>query len=302
MNYKYEVALSFAGENRVFAEAIADGLRKHGVAVFYDDFGPEELWGEDLSLKLREIYHSMSRYCIMVVSQYYISKIWPNFERQQSIERLIEQKGSGYILPVRLDEFDGEIPGISKLIGYLSASSNNPEEVVNTFLRKIGKNVQEGGKTPQIQTTKPFIPAVKRSFTDKEKNQFLRDSFDQIVRLIEYFSLETHKKHHHFEHELGKVTSRKVIFTFYGEGKELTRFKLWIGDLMGRDSIYLQHGTRMGMESDNSFNESISLEEHEGQLKLKPLGMLSFGAERDKLMSSNEVAEYIWSVVSRTFS
>ena len=45
MNYKYEVALSFAGENRVFAEAIADGLRKHGVAVFYDDFGPEATVG-----------------------------------------------------------------------------------------------------------------------------------------------------------------------------------------------------------------------------------------------------------------
>jgi hypothetical protein len=53
---------------------------------------------------------------------------------------------------------------------------------------------------------------------------------------------------------------------------------------------------------ETSFNESISLEEHEGQLKLKPLGMLNFGAERDKLMASNDVAEYIWSVVSRTFS
>ena len=238
----------------------------------------------------------------MIVSQHYISKMWPNYERQQSIERLIEQRGSGYILPVTLDGYEGEIPGLTKLIGHLSASSNNPEKVVNTFLRKIGKNVQEGGKTPQIRTAKPFIPAVKRSFTDKEKNQCLRDSFDQIVSLIEYFSLETHKKHHHFEHELEKITSRKVIFTFYGEGKELTRFKLWISDLMGRDSIYLQHGARMGMENDNSFNESISLEEHEGQLKLKPLGMLSFGADRDKLMSSNEVAEYIWDVVSRTFS
>jgi len=82
----------------------------------------------------------------------------------------------------------------------------------------------------------------------------------------------------------------------------ITRFKIWIRDLMGIDSIYFQQGTHMGMENDNSFNESISLEEHEDQLKLKPLGMLSFGIERDKLMSSNEVAEYIWSVVSRTFS
>jgi hypothetical protein len=228
--------------------------------------------------------------------------MWPNYERQQSIERLIEQRGSGYILPVTLDGYEGEIPGLSKLIGYLPASSNNPEKVVNAFLRKIGKNLQEGGKTRQIQTTKPFIPGVKRSFTDKEKNQFLRDSFDQIVRLLDYFALETHKKHPYFEHDQERITSLKAIFTFYSQGKELVRFKLWIGDLIGRDSIYLQHGTRMGMENDNSFNESISLEENEGELKLKPLGMLDFGAERDKLMSSNEVAEYIWNVVRRTFS
>jgi len=57
---------------------------------------------------------------------------------------------------------------------------------------------------------------------------------------------------------------------------------------------------RRGIEI--SFNESISLEENEGELKLKPLGMLNFGAERDKLMSLNEVAEYIWNMVSQTFS
>jgi hypothetical protein len=302
MNYKYEVALSFAGEDRSFAVAVAEGLRKQGIAVFYDNYEPEQLWGEDLSIKLREIYHSMSRYCIMIVSQDYINKMWPNYERQQSIERLIEQRGDGYILPIRLDGYDGEIPGLSKLIGYLSVSSNNPEKVVNAFLKKIGKNVREESGTPQIQPSKPFTPKIKKSFTDKEKKQFLRDSFEQIVSLIDHFALETQKKYPHFEHDQERVTSRKAIFIFYSGGNELTRFKIWIGDLMGIDSIYFQQGAHMGMENDNSFNESVSLEEHGGQLKLKPLGMLNFGAERDKLMASNDVAEYIWGIVSRGFS
>jgi hypothetical protein len=30
MNYSYDVAISFAGENREFAEAVAEGLRKTG--------------------------------------------------------------------------------------------------------------------------------------------------------------------------------------------------------------------------------------------------------------------------------
>ena len=38
MEYTYEVALSFAGEDRAFADAVAKGLRDAGVRVFYDDF------------------------------------------------------------------------------------------------------------------------------------------------------------------------------------------------------------------------------------------------------------------------
>ena len=48
-------------------------------------------------------------------------------------------------------------------------------------------------------------------------------------------------------------------------------------------------------------NESISLEEHEGELKLKPMGMPMFGSGRDKLMSPREVADYLWQVVCQRF-
>jgi len=58
MGYAYEVALSFAGEDRGFAEDVAKGLREAGIKVFYDDFSAEELWGEDLAAKLRDVYHS----------------------------------------------------------------------------------------------------------------------------------------------------------------------------------------------------------------------------------------------------
>ena len=43
MNYKYQVALSFAGEDRFFAETVAEGLRVKGIDVFYDEFSPEKL-------------------------------------------------------------------------------------------------------------------------------------------------------------------------------------------------------------------------------------------------------------------
>lgn len=108
MDYSYDVAISFAGEDRKFAEAVATGLRKAGVNVFYDDFYASDLWGEDLSVSLRKVYHEASRFCIMVISAPYVEKMWTNFERQQAIERLIKQKGQSYILPVRLKEMKNE--------------------------------------------------------------------------------------------------------------------------------------------------------------------------------------------------
>ena len=68
MAYKYEVALSFAGENRDFAEAVATMLKSQDVEVFYDEFNVAELWGEDLPIKFREVYFTDSRYCLIILS------------------------------------------------------------------------------------------------------------------------------------------------------------------------------------------------------------------------------------------
>jgi hypothetical protein len=65
----------------------------------------------------------------MILSDHYLQKMWTSFERQQAIERLIQQKGRSYILPVRLDGFNADVPGFSNLIGHLSVRSNESQKV-----------------------------------------------------------------------------------------------------------------------------------------------------------------------------
>ncbi len=302
MDYTYEVALSFAGEDRAFADAVAKGLRDAGVKVFYDDFYAEELWGEDLAVKLREVYHSSSQFCIMIISEHYIDKMWPSHERQQAIERMIRERGKAYVLPVRLDGFNGEVPGLSGAISYLAVRSSDHQKIVEAFLRKIGrKGTSKPKPEPRKKPAKAYIPKIKKSFTDKEKNQFLKSSFEEIVNLIDDFAAETQKEYSHFEYEMEMVTSRKAVFTLYENERQVSQFKLWIGGLLGGNSISFAHGDSIDIDSDGSMNESISLEEHEGELKLKPMGMGMFGAERDKLMSPREVADYLWQIACRHF-
>lgn len=135
MSYKYDVALSFAGENRKFAKAIAEALKEKNIKVFYDEFYEAEMWGKDLSVITREVYLRDSSYCIMIFSDPYIKKEWPELERKNAMERFI--KGDEYILPVRLDGFSGDVPGFPNTIAYVDAKSSEPEKVVNRFLSKF---------------------------------------------------------------------------------------------------------------------------------------------------------------------
>lgn len=303
MNYKYEVALSFAGENREFAEAVAAGLREEGVNVFYDDFFADELWGEDLSVRLRNVYHDSSQFCIILISEQYMEKMWPSFERQQAIERMMRQRGKAYILPVRLDGYSGDVPGLSGLISYLSVSSSEPEKVVNAFLGKIGKESVTVKEPPaRGKKNNAYIPKLKRGITDKEKNQFLKASFGEIVNLMEHFASETKKEYPHFDYDAERVTSRKAVFTLYENEKQATQFKIWIGGMLGSNSISVSHGNHIDIENDSSMNESISIEESDGELKLKAMGFGMFGAEKDRLMTPSEAAEYLWKMACQSLS
>jgi len=54
---KYEVALSFAGEDREYVARVAATLNKAGVRVFYDRYERATLWGKDLFAHLTDVYH-----------------------------------------------------------------------------------------------------------------------------------------------------------------------------------------------------------------------------------------------------
>jgi len=119
MAFTFQVALSFAGENRPFAEGVASGLREADIRVFFDDFYVEDLWGEDLAVKLGEIYHDASEFCIMILSQHYLDKMWPSYERQKAVERMIgpERGNLPHPCPRFAEEPDDDAVGEGFLFG-----------------------------------------------------------------------------------------------------------------------------------------------------------------------------------------
>jgi hypothetical protein len=76
---KYDIALSFAGEKRVYVEEVAAGLKAAGVGVFYDGFEKANLWGKNLIDHLADIYAN-SLYVLMFISKEYVDKAWTTHE------------------------------------------------------------------------------------------------------------------------------------------------------------------------------------------------------------------------------
>lgn len=130
----YEVALSFAGEDRAFVEAIAHDLRARGIRIFYDAFEQVDLLGKDLAAHFADIYKRRAHYCAMFISAHYVSKAWPQLERQHAQSRAIAEKRE-YILPIRLD--DSEVPGLPTTIGYFDARAKSPKEVAAVLFDKV---------------------------------------------------------------------------------------------------------------------------------------------------------------------
>ena len=118
--------MSFAGEDRHYANKLAKLLEAGGYSVFYDKFERAQLWGRDLYVHLSSVYKDQARYCVMFLSEHYARKLWTKHELRNAQARAFEESQE-YILSVRLD--DTEIPGILPTVGYLDLDSMTIEEI-----------------------------------------------------------------------------------------------------------------------------------------------------------------------------
>jgi hypothetical protein len=132
---KYEVSLSFAGEQRSYVGDVAKHLAARGIRVFYDRFEALNLWGKDQVETFHHQFANNTKFVVMFISREYVEKMWPRHERRAALSAAIK-KGDEYILPVRFD--DTAVPGLHHTIGYLAAKDHSPAELAALISEKIG--------------------------------------------------------------------------------------------------------------------------------------------------------------------
>ena len=137
--FEYDIAVSFAGEDRDYVEEVVRLLKGRGFKVFYDQDLQAELWGVNLVGALQAAYTRRARFAALFISRHYAEKKWPTHELQSAQARAVEQS-SPYILPIRLD--DTPLPGLHSTIGYIDARRVGIAELVELFSKKLADDVE----------------------------------------------------------------------------------------------------------------------------------------------------------------
>jgi hypothetical protein len=166
-SFDYDVALSFAGEDRHYAVALAAKLTKKRIRVFYDAYEKAGLWGKNLSAHLGEVYSRRARFCVVFVSQKYVEKLWTTLEFRAALERALREKGREYILPVRID--NTPVPGLLETIGYIHI-----QEGIDTISELIVEKLGE--------TARPTLSSDQVTRARRADEGALRDQLRRFVR------------------------------------------------------------------------------------------------------------------------
>lgn len=160
-SFDFDIALSFAGEDRPVAERLALLLTGRNVKVFYDFHLRAELWGKDHQ-HLQSVYRDKARYCIILISKAYEEKRWTRFELRQAQVRQIRE-GREYILALRLDDTD--LPELNPTDFYMDLRTTDLNQICNVIMEKLGSNYVESTGATRQWTVEP--PAVEKTIVKK---------------------------------------------------------------------------------------------------------------------------------------
>lgn len=144
--FEYDVALSYALEDRAAAEDLARLLRDRDIRVFLDEYKPGDLWGKDVLNHLVNLYDRKARYCVLFISSHYPLQTWTDEDRASATEAALRDADE-YILLLRLD--DTERPGLGQAPGTLDLRQESLGSLAALLKGKLSQTELHPGPPPE---------------------------------------------------------------------------------------------------------------------------------------------------------
>jgi len=258
-----------------------------------------------------------SEIVLLLVSAHFLAS---DYCFENEMKRALEKhnEGTAVVIPVILHPCNWH----SAPFGHLRATPTDGKAVSmyanqHEALAIVAKDVREAANSIHIAAPAPNAaihdehaqtePApgprssnlrVKRKFDDHERDEFLEDSYEYLVRYFDGSLEELTKRNPHLKTRFKRLDATSFAASIYEDGKRVAQCSVWYGGNFG------SRGIAYSQSSDaprNSFNESLTVEDDGYVLQLKPFGMQFHGGGSNGPLTQQGAAEYYWEMLIRPF-
>ena len=196
---KYDVALSFAGEQRVFVREVAKKLIAKRLKIFFDEHDQHKALGHKPFDYFGEIYSEKAYLVVLFVSKEYIKKPIPKHEAKCAIEN-----NENSVIVFRFD--DVHFDGLESKI-YIDIGTRKEEDIADSIENVLYDKgfVFENDKDKKYEAEHTPIGGSKIEFS----------FFDYENNPIEYGSIYSIRKDLWKNHHPSNTYKEKEIYSFY---------------------------------------------------------------------------------------
>jgi len=294
-----DIFICHAGEDKEeIVRPMVEGFSQSGISCWYDE--AEIRWGDSIVQKVNEGL-AASRYVVVVFSPNFVQKNWP----QRELNAVLNQEastGEVKVLPLLVGS-EEEKRQILKQFPLLNDKRYLPwdgdlRNIVNALLSRLRPEDTSGSGQPKAAPTLGLrvpLPKIKKQFSQRDKDLFLRNSFVVVRDYFQSALQELNRQYQEVETDFAEVHNFKFIATIYVRGEVANKCKIWIGGFSSSDSI-AYHTGQFAIEGDNSFSDMLSVADDKQSLGFRPSGMWYGGQQNDReqLLTAEGAGEYLW--------
>lgn len=287
-----DVFICHASEDKdIVVQPLVTSLQKRGITYWLDE--AEILWGDSLIEKINGGLKE-SRFVIVIMSKSFIAKNWPKREFFSALN-IEATKGQVKVLPliygpkIEVDKIIEDYPILNDK-SYLTWD-NNPEFITDLLEMRLSTGET---KTDNLEKVGGdiYIPPIRKAFTQRDKDLFIRSAFEVIGKYFEHGLLLIHNQYPEIETTFVLVHAYKFHAKIYKYGEINNECLIWLGGLFGQNSISYKEGHSLSFD-ESSMNESVGLESDDYNIYLT---FTDFGFLNSELKTTSpqKAAERLW--------
>lgn len=269
-----------------------------GISYWYDE--AEIKWGDSITQKVNEGLR-ISRYVIVVLSESFMRKKWPQRELNSALN-IEASSGDVRVLPLLAgtDEIIKYIISTYPIINDKSYLTWNYDtdaiiDALKTRLEKTDIYINKTESEPQNTDYDIPLPKVRRKYTQRDKDQFLKSSFAVLRAYFQKALSKLQAQYNDIETDFTEIHNFKFVCTIYLHGEVANKCKIWVGGPHSNDTIAYSEGD-FSFDNDSSYNDWLDVCDDGIDLGLKASGFswARQGNEKDQPLSPEKSAEYLW--------